>query len=84
MGWLILLLSSLSLVTWRQARGLELEQALREAEVERAIADSDRRALTRGVEELRSRSRIIRVARDRLGLQLPGDADIVFLPVVTP
>jgi cell division protein FtsL len=80
-GWLILLLSSLSLVTWRQARGIELEQALRQVEMERAIAEAERLAAARRVEELRSRSRIVRVAREELGMHLPGEGDIVFLPV---
>lgn len=84
LGWLVLLLGSLSLVTWRQARGVELERLVREAEAERAIAESDRLAASRRVEELRGRARIVSVARDRLGMHLPADAEIVFLPVARP
>lgn len=77
---MMLVLSSLVLVTWRQTRGLQLERALGEMEAERAIAEAERVDLTRRVEELRSRARIVRVARERLGMHLPADSEIVFLP----
>src|SRR5690606_36884907 len=76
LGWLVLLLGSLSLVTWRQARGVELERLVREAEAERAMAESDGLAARRRVEERRGRARIVRGARDRLGRPAPGDAEI--------
>lgn len=75
-----LILASLVFVTWRQTRGLELERALGETEAERAIAEAERVDLVRRVEELRSRARIVRVARERLGMHLPADSEIVFLP----
>ncbi|MEX2583938.1 MAG: hypothetical protein WD766_11720 [Gemmatimonadota bacterium] len=78
-GWLVLLLAALSLVTWRQTRGLEMERALRDVRSERAIAEAERVAAARRVEELRSRSRIVAVARERLGMHLPEDGEIVFL-----
>jgi len=81
LGWLLLLLASLSLVTWRQTRGLALEREVRELEVARAMKETERVELTRRIEQLRSRSRIVRVARDRLGMHLPEDDEIVFLPV---
>jgi cell division protein FtsL len=80
-GWLLLLLVSLSLVTWRQTRGLALEREVRELETAHAMKEAERVELTRRVEELRSRSRIVQVARDRLGMHLPQDSEIVFLPV---
>lgn len=80
LGWTTLVLSSLLLVTWRQTRGLEMERALREVEAELALARAERVELVRRVEELRSRARIVRVARDRLGMHLPADSEIVFLP----
>lgn len=81
LGWLLLLLGSLSLVTWRQTRGLALERAVRELETEQARANAERVELSRRIEHLRSRSRVVAVARDRLGMHLPGDHEIVFLPV---
>lgn len=80
-GWLILLLAALSLVTWRQTQGVAMEQALRQLEAQRAIAEADRVTTTRRVEELRSRARVLRVASQRLGMHIPGDREIVFLPV---
>lgn len=80
-GWMLLLLGSLFLVTWRQTRGLALEQALRELETRHAMAEAERVELVRRIEQLQSRSRVVRVARERLGLHLPTDGEIVFLPV---
>jgi len=81
-GWLVLLLAALSLVTWRQARGVEMERALRALEVDRGIAEAERVAAARRVDELRSRARVVRVARDRLGMHVPEDRELVFLPAV--
>ena len=81
LGWLGLLLVSLSVVTWRQTRGLAAERAVRELETDRALAEAERIELTRRIEELRSRARIVRVAGERLGMHLPQDHEIVFLPV---
>ena len=83
LGWLLLLLASLSLVTWRQTRGLVLEREVRGLETARALKEAERVELTREIERLRSRSRIVQVARDRLGMHLPGDDEIVILPVGT-
>lgn len=80
-GWLVLLLAALSLVTWRQSRGVEMEIALRAIEIERGIAEAERVTVTAQVEELRSRARVLRVGRERLGMRLPEDQDIVFLRV---
>ena len=79
-GWLVLLLGSLFFVTWRQTRGVELEGSLRDLQSQTAIAETEQVELVRRIEELRSRSRILRVARDRLGMRLPEDGEIVYLP----
>ncbi len=83
-GWLGLLLASLSVVTWRQTRGVDMESALRSIEAERALVEAERVTLTARIEELRSRARVVRVATDRLGMKLPEDSDIVFLQVQAP
>lgn len=82
-AWLALLLGSLLLVTWRQTRGLRLEAGLRGVRTQRANAEAERVELVRRIEQLRSRSRIVRVAADRLGMHLPVDDEIVFLPAPT-
>lgn len=79
-GWLVLLLASLLFVTWRQTRGVAMEAALRDLESRTAIARTEQVELVRRIEELRSRSRVLRVARDRLGMRLPEDGEIVYLP----
>lgn len=79
-GWLALLLGSLLLVTWRQTRGFRLEAGLREVQTRRANAEAERVGLVRRIEELRSRARIVAEARDRLGMHLPAEHEIVFLP----
>lgn len=79
-GWLALLLGSLFFVTWRQTRGVELEGSLRDLQSQTAIAETEQVELVRRIEELRSRARILRVARDRLGMRLPEDGEIVYLP----
>ena len=80
-GWLVLLLAALSLVPWRQTRGVEMERALRQTETDRGIAEAERVAASRRVEELQSRVRVLSVARGRLGMRLPSDEEIVYLPV---
>lgn len=80
-GWIFLLLGSLLLVTWRQTRGRQLEQQLSAIEQKHATAEAERVELVRRIEQLRSRARVVKVARERLGLHLPSDGEIVFLPV---
>lgn len=83
-GWLLLLLGALALVVWRQTRGLELERALRAVQNERAVAEAERLAEVRRIQELSSRARVVRLARERLGMHLPSDREIVFIPVAEP
>lgn len=80
-GWLLLLLSSLALVVWRQTRGVALERELRALETDHAVIEAERVELVREIQTLSSRARIVRIARDRLGMHLPADQEIIFLPV---
>jgi cell division protein FtsL len=79
-GCLLLVLGSLFVVTWRQTRGVAREDALRATEGERAVAEAQRVELVRRIEELRSRARVVRVARERLDMHLPEGEEIIFLP----
>ena len=83
-GWLGVLLAALSVVTWRQSHGVDMEASLRSIEAERAIVEAERITLTARIEELRSRARVVRAASDRLGMKLPEDSDIIFLQVQAP
>jgi cell division protein FtsL len=82
-AWIVTLLAALVVVTWRQTRGRVLEQELSAVEQRRAIVEAERVELVRQIEQLRSRARIVKVARTRLGMHLPTDREIVFLPVPT-
>lgn len=61
-----------------------MERALRQMETDRGIAEAERVAAVRRVEELQSRVRVLAVARNRLGMRLPADDEIVYLPVTAP
>lgn len=80
LGWLAIVLASLLVVTWRQTQGLELEAQLRALEVSRDLAEAERVDHARQIETLRSRARVVRVARERLGMHLAVGDEIVFLP----
>ncbi|HET7275151.1 MAG TPA: hypothetical protein VFI91_08205 [Longimicrobiaceae bacterium] len=78
--WLTILLGSLVVVTWRQTLGIRMEAAARETQGETAVLEAERIRITRRIEELRSRARVVRVARERLGMHLPTSDEIIFLP----
>jgi hypothetical protein len=73
------LLSSLSLVVWRQSRALEALRALDAARADHVLLESSRAALTREIEQLESRTRIVETASARLGLHVPSGDEIVIL-----
>lgn len=79
-GWLALIIAALFVVTWRQTRGLQLESNLRDLETRRDLLDAERVEHVRRIETLRSRARVVRVARERLGMRLAVGDEIVFLP----
>ena len=74
------LLGSLSLVVWRQSRALELLRAMDATRTARAIAEAERSELSRRVEYLESRARVVRDAA-QLGMRVPSADEIVILPL---
>lgn len=78
-AWLAILLGSLVMVTWRQTRGIGLEDEVREVQGQQAVLETERLELIRRIEVLRSRARVVSVARDSLGMHLPSNDEIVFL-----
>ena len=79
-----LLLGSLSLVVARQTRALELSRQLDELRTERAIAEAARSEVSRRIEYLESRARVVQDA-GRLGLRVPSvDDEMVILPFLEP
>jgi cell division protein FtsL len=82
LGGMLLLLMALAVVTWRQTEGVAREQALRDVQAERTIVEAERMELERRIQALTTRARIVRVARERLGMHLPSDGEILLLPLV--
>ncbi|HEV2130016.1 MAG TPA: cell division protein FtsL, partial [Longimicrobiaceae bacterium] len=68
-------------VIWRQTRGVALEHGLRELQAEHTAGEADRVELERRIQTLASRARVVRIARERLGMHLPENQEIVFLPM---
>ena len=73
------LLSSLSLVVYRQGRALEVLRELDATRREHVLLESRRATLSREIELLESRSRIVSVAGSMLGLHVPSGEEIVIL-----
>ena len=78
-----MLFGSLSMVVWRQSRALEELRGLDAARAERALLQAEHSELQRDIQRLESRSRIVAVARERLGLRTPAGDEIVFLQAPT-
>ncbi len=63
------LLLALSLVSWRQTRVRAVLAEVAELQRQTSIADGERMELTRNIQSLESRSRVVREAEERLGLR---------------
>ena len=78
------LLLALTLVIWRQSRALEVLRGLDQLRGARVIAEAERAELTRRIQRLESRGRVVVDARDRLGMHVPSAEEIVILPLHSP
>ena len=78
------LLAALSLVTWRQARALEVLSQLDTVRQERMLADVDRDDLERRIQFLESRQRVVTDAAERLGMHRPDATEMVLLSGAAP
>ena len=72
---------SLSAVVARQTAGYERERALGELKQSLAVAEAERLDLENRLQELQTRARITRVARERLGMHVAHDDEVVLLPL---
>ena len=72
------LLASLSLVAWRQGRAYDLQRDLEAVRDELELARTHQDELEAEETALLSRDRIVRDARDLLGLR-PPDGQVLFL-----
>jgi cell division protein FtsL len=75
------LLGSLTMVIWRQSRALELLRDIEGMRSSRVIVEAERSELTRRIQHLESRTRVVADARDHLGMHVPSASEIVILPL---
>lgn len=76
----VVLVTALALVAWRQSRALEALAELDRARQEKGLLLAERAELERRVQVLGSRARVVPEARRRLGMRTPESAEIVILP----
>jgi cell division protein FtsL len=74
------LLAALSLVTWRQSRTREALVELDRVQRAISLVEAERAELQRRIQVLESRGRVVRDARERLGMRNPEAGEIVLLP----
>lgn len=74
----VLLMAGMFISVHRGARGRALAEQIGELADRRSAAETRRADLRREVEQLRSRSRIVRSA-ERLGFRLPDEEELVIL-----
>jgi cell division protein FtsL len=74
----VLLMSSLGLVTWRQGRALEANQALDDLRRASSVARAEQVELERDIQVLVSRSRVVPAA-EALGMHTPSATEQVVL-----
>jgi cell division protein FtsL len=73
---IVVLVSSLILVAWRQGRALEALAALDSVRHERALAEAERNEMERRIEYLQSRIRVDPAAQARLKMRTPDSSEI--------
>jgi cell division protein FtsL len=67
-------------VIWRRSVGIAQARELRELDRRRAQLAAERTALESDVRTAASRARIAPIAESRLGMRVPADTQVVFLP----
>jgi cell division protein FtsL len=68
-------------VVARQTAGYERERQLGELRQSLAVAEAEHLDLTNRIQALQTRARITRVARERLGMHVAHDDEVVLLPL---
>ena len=72
-------LASLSLVTWRQARALQVLEWNDQLQREQSLARAEGEELRRRIHVLESRGRVVREAEGRLGMQISSSTVLLQL-----
>lgn len=78
------LVASLSVVTWRQMRALEVLEERHDLGQEIEVVSAVRKDLLGEIQYLESRGRVVPEARARLGMHNPRADEIVYLSGVNP
>ncbi|HEU0299001.1 MAG TPA: hypothetical protein VFR37_06085 [Longimicrobium sp.] len=73
--------AALASVVWRQTEGVARQRELTRIQNETSIAEAERVEWANRIQALQTRARITRVARQRLGLHVARDDEIVLLAV---
>ena len=81
MGITLFFVAALASVVWRQTVGEDRFGELERLREEIAVARAEKAELESRILELSRRERIVRIARDRLGMHVARDDEIVLLPV---
>ena len=77
----VLIAASLVAVVWRQTEGVARQRELSRIENETSIAEAERLEWATRIQALQTRARITRVARQRLGLHVARDDEVILLAV---
>jgi hypothetical protein len=77
----LMVAGSLVSVVWRQTEGVARQRELTRIENETSIAEAERVEWANRIQALQTRASITRVARQRLGLHVAHDDEVVLLPV---
>ena len=75
------LVIALATVVWRQTVGADRMRELEKVREEIAVARAERDELATRILQLQRRERIVRYAREKLGMHVARDDEIVLLPV---
>lgn len=76
---IVVFLTSLGVVTWRQSRTFEALALLDESRRQASVAAAERIELERRIQVLESRGRVVPVARERLDMHTPDGTELVIL-----
>jgi hypothetical protein len=77
----LLVAGALVSVVWRQTEGVARQRELTRIQNETSIAQAERVEWANRIQALQTRARITRVARQRLGLHVARDDEVVLLAV---
>jgi cell division protein FtsL len=81
LAWAAGLVVAMGLVVWRQTVGADRMRDLEKVREEIAVAEAERAELQTRMLTLGRRERVVRYARERLGMHVARDEEIVLLAV---